>query len=194
MNSTLFLSAFVIYVIFLIWIGWKVSRNQKSGEDFLLGGRGLPLFLTLGTTVATMVGTGSSMGAVGFGYANGWAGALYGIGGAIGILLTAWWFAPMRKLRFMTMSEELSYYVGANRYVKNIVGILIFVASIGWLGAHILGGGMYLAWIADIDESSAKVLISLAFAIYVVIGGYTAVVWTDTIQAIILFFGFIEIR
>lgn len=79
MNSTLFLTGFGAYVLFLIWLGWFVSRNQKSGEDFLLGGRGLPLFLVLGTTVATMVGTGSSMGAVGFGYSNGWAGALYGI-------------------------------------------------------------------------------------------------------------------
>lgn len=58
----------------------------------------------------------------------------------------------------MTMSEELSYYVGANRVVKNLVGILIFIASIGWLGAHILGGGMYLAWIADIDLNVAKVI------------------------------------
>jgi len=56
MNSTLFLTGFGIYVLFLIWLGWFVSRNQKSGEDFLLGGRGLPLFLVLGTTVATMVG------------------------------------------------------------------------------------------------------------------------------------------
>lgn len=191
MNSTLFLTGFGIYVLFLIWLGWFVSRNQKSGEDFLLGGRGLPLFLVLGTTVATMVGTGSSMGAVGFGYANGWAGALYGIGGAIGILLLALWFAPVRKLNFMTMSEELAYYVGANRMVKNVVGILIFTASIGWLGAHILGGGMYLAWIADIELSTAKIIIAAAFTVYVVIGGYTAVVWTDTIQAIILFVGFI---
>lgn len=191
MNSTLFLTGFGVYVCFLIWLGWFVSRNQKSGEDFLLGGRGLPLFLVLGTTVATMVGTGSSMGAVGFGYANGWAGALYGIGGAIGILLLALWFAPVRKMNFMTMSEELAYYVGANRIVKNLVGILIFVASIGWLGAHILGGGMYLAWIADIDLNLAKIIIAAAFTIYVVIGGYTAVVWTDTIQAIILFVGFI---
>ncbi len=191
MNSTLFLSSFGIYVCFLIWLGWFVSRNQKSGEDFLLGGRGLPLFLVLGTTVATMVGTGSSMGAVGFGYANGWAGALYGIGGALGILLLALWFAPVRRLNFMTMSEELSYYVGTNRVVKNLVGVLIFIASIGWLGAHILGGGMYLAWIADIDLNVAKVIIAAAFTIYVVIGGYTAVVWTDTIQAVILFVGFI---
>ncbi|EAS40680.1 sodium:solute symporter family protein [Photobacterium profundum] len=191
MNSTLFLTGFGVYVVFLIWLGWFVSRNQKSGEDFLLGGRSLPLFLVLGTTVATMVGTGSSMGAVGFGYANGWAGALYGIGGALGILLLAKWFAPVRELNFMTMSEELAYYVGANKIVKNVVGVLIFVASIGWLGAHILGGGMYLAWIADIDLNTAKLIIAAAFTIYVVIGGYTAVVWTDTIQAIILFAGFI---
>lgn len=91
----------------------------------------------------------------------------------------------------MTMSEELAYYVGANRIVKNVVGLLIFIASIGWLGAHILGGGMYLAWIADIDLSTEKIVIAAAFTIYVVIGGYTAVVWTDTIQAVILFVGFI---
>src|SRR5690606_25081251 len=191
MSSQAFLISFAAYVVFLIWLGWAVSRKQKDGDDFLLAGRSLPLLLTLGTTVATMVGTGSSMGAVGFGYANGWAGALYGIGGAIGILLTAWWFAPARDLQFMTMSEELSYYVGANRAVKNIVGVLIFLACIGWLGAHLLGGGMYLAWIAGVDAATAKIIIAVGFSVYVVIGGYSAVVWTDTIQAIILFVGFI---
>ena len=50
---------------------------------------------------------------------------------------------------------------------------------------------MYLAWIADIELSTAKIVIAAAFTIYVVIGGYTAVVWTDTIQAVILFVGFI---
>ncbi|EGO5207782.1 sodium:solute symporter family protein [Escherichia coli] len=191
MNSHIFLVGFIIYAIAMIWLGWFVSRNQKSGEDFLLGGRSLPLFLTLGSTVATMVGTGSSMGAVGFGYSNGWAGMLYGVGGAVGILLVAWLFAPVRKLRFMTMSEEISYYTGGSHLIKNIVGLMIFIASIGWLGAHILGGSMYLAWATGIDLTVAKLIIALAFAIYVIIGGYSAVVWTDTIQVLILFFGFI---
>lgn len=191
MNSTLFLTGFSVYIIFCIWFGWFVSRKKKSGEDFLLGGRALPTLLVLGTTVATMVGTGSSMGAVGFGYSNGWAGALYGIGGAIGIFLLAIVFSSIRKLNFMTMSEEYSYYVGGNKLIKNIVGILIFIASIGWLGAHILGGGLYLSWLTDIEPSTAKIMVALAFAIYAIIGGYTAVVWTDTIQAIVLFFGFI---
>ena len=34
----------------------------------------------------------------------------------------------------MTMSEELSYYTGGSHLIKNIVGIMIFIASIGWLG------------------------------------------------------------
>jgi len=187
----IFIFSFIAYMIGMIGVGWFVSRRQTSGEDFLLGGRSLPLLLTLGTTVATMVGTGSSMGAVGFAYENGWAGTLYGIGGSIGILLLAWLFAPVRKLQFMTMSEELSYYVGAHPYIKNIVACIIYVASIGWLGAHIIGGGMYLAWLTKLDVVTAKLLIAMSFTIYVVVGGYTAVVWTDSIQAILLFTGFI---
>lgn len=48
MNSHVFLVGFIIYALAMIWLGWYVSRHQKSGEDFLLGGRSLPLFLTLG--------------------------------------------------------------------------------------------------------------------------------------------------
>lgn len=189
--NTLFIWSFAGYITVMIFIGWFVTRKQKGGEQFLLGGRNLPLFLTLGTTVATMVGTGSSMGAVGFAYNNGWAGTLYGIGGAIGILLLAWLFAPVRQLKFMTMSEEIAYYVGAKVQIKNLIAVIIFVASIGWLGAHIIGGGMYLAWLMDIDLSLAKTIVAISFTLYVIIGGYTAVVWTDAIQALILFTGFI---
>lgn len=184
------LLAFIGYLGFMIWFGWWVSRQHKSGDDFLLGGRNLPFLLTLGTTVATMVGTGSSMGAVGFAYLNGWAGMIYGLGGACGILLLAKVFAPVRDYQFMTMSEEVSFYVGAHPIVKNTIAVFIFIASIGWLGAHILGGGMYLAWLTGLSPLSAKLLIAIGFSIYVVIGGYVAVVWTDSIQAIILFVGF----
>ena len=175
MNNMSFLIWFSVYACAMITLGWYVSRKQKNGDDFLLGGRSLPMFLTLGSTVGTMVGTGSSVGAVGFGYSNGWAGMLYGLGGAVGILLVAWLFAPVRKFRFMTMSEEMSYYTGGSKIIKNLVAILIFIASIGWLGAHILGGGLYLAWASGIDINVAKVIIALAFVVYVGIGGYSEI-------------------
>lgn len=186
-----FLLAFVAYLLVMILVSWLVSRKQKNASDYLLAGRKVPLFLTLGTTVATMVGTGSSMGAVGFAYDNGWAGALYGLGGAAGILLLAWLFAPARQQAFATMSEELASYVGNHSVVKNTLAIVIYAASIGWLGAHLIGGGMYLSWLTDLTALQAKLLIATGLAVFIILGGYSAVVWTDALQAIVLFIGFI---
>ena len=191
MSSSLFLICFFLYIVAMIALSLYISKKQKSGQDFLLGNRSVPFLLMLGTTVATMVGTGSSMGAIGKGYADGWAGSLYGIGGAIGILLLAKLFASARNHRFMTFAEELSFYYGANKSIKAFMAVLILLAEIGWLGAHILGGGLYLSWIAGINLLQAKIIVALAFSVYVIIGGYMAVVWTDTIQALVLFFGFI---
>lgn len=190
-SPTVFLIIFGIYILAMIVMSIYISKKQESGEDFLLGGRSVPILLILGTTVATLVGTGSSMGAVGKAYSTGWIGAFYGIGGALGMIFLAFLFSSVRKLRFMTMSEEISYYFGANKPIKDLVGLLTYIASIGWLGAHIMGGAKYLSWISEISLLHCKIIITIAFSIYVIVGGYMAVVWTDTIQAIILFFGFI---
>ena len=156
-----------------------------------MGGRQLGFGLLLGTIVATLVGTGSSMGAIANGFRSGWGGALFGIGGGVGIFLLVRFFAVMRRYNFMTMTEEIAFYYGANKTVKSLVSIILYMASIGWLGAHILGGSFYLSWVSGLDLISAKILTSVGFGLYVIIGGYLAVVWTDTIQAVILFCGFI---
>ena len=44
---------------------------------------------------------------------------------------------------------------------------------------------------AGIDLTTARILVALGFGIYCVVGGYFAVIWTDTIQAVVLFAGFI---
>lgn len=191
MNPSLFLTVFLLYVLAMIGLSIWIARRQKSGEDFLLGNRSIPLLLSLGTTIATMVGTGSSIGAVGQGYLNGWRGAMYGVGGGLGVLLLAKLFGNVRHYNFMTMSEEISFYYGANRLIKGLVAILILFASIGWLGAHILGGSYYLAFVGGMDPLAAKVVFAAGFGVYVIIGGYVAVVWTDTIQAVVLFAGFV---
>jgi SSS family solute:Na+ symporter len=191
MSAPLFLTWFTIYLLAVFFFGLWMSRGNRTGEDFLLGGRSLPFFLTLGTTIATMVGTGSSMGAVGKAYANGWTGWFYGIGGFFGLLLMAAIFAPVRKHRFMTMAEEISAYVGANRTVRNLLSLLIYLACVGWLGAHIIGGSMYLEQVLGLPSIAAKLIVALGFAMYSIIGGYRAVVWTDALQAIVLFTGFV---
>jgi SSS family solute:Na+ symporter len=190
MSPTLFLTCFGIYVVAITSFGAWISRRNQSGDEFLLGGRSLPFYLTLGTTIATIVGTGSSMGSVGKAYSAGWMGSFFGLGSFIGVILTAVLFGSVRRHNFMTMAEELSSYVGGSRVVSGLVAIFTYLACVGWLGAHILGGGRYLQYVTHINMNLALVCIALGFAVYSAIGGYRAVVWTDTIQAVVLFAGF----
>jgi SSS family solute:Na+ symporter len=76
-------------------------------------------------------------------------------------------------------------------YIGGMVGLFTFLSSVGWLGAHILGGGKYLEFVTGIHPLWAKSWIALGFGIYAIIGGDRAVVWTDTIQAVVLFAGFL---
>ena len=185
-----YLGIFIGFVVLMLGVGILIARRNKTGEDFLLAGRNLSTPLLLATTLATLVGTGSSLGAVGFGYENGWAGALYGIGGATGVLLLLLLFSGVRRYGFMTYSEEVSFYYGADRKVKGLVAVVLLLASVGWLGAHIMGGAIYLTYLTGIDVDLAKVIVALGFGIYTIVGGYLAVVITDAIQGTLLFVGF----
>ncbi|MUL42885.1 sodium:solute symporter family protein [Streptomonospora sp. PA3] len=189
-GSPVYLIAFIGALVVMLGIGVWVARRTSSGEDFLLAGRKLGTPLLMGTTLATLVGTGSSLGAVGFAYENGWAGALYGIGGAAGVIGLIWLFSDVRRHGFMTFAEELSFYFGANRLIKGVVSIIMLLASVGWLGAHIMGGALYLSYLTGMEPTLAKIVVALGFGLYTVIGGYLAVVVTDALQGTILFVGF----
>lgn len=194
-NSTFFLIGFALYAAILIFVGWWVSRGKNEGTDYLTAGGNLGLFLIFSTMGATVIGTGSSMGATANGFKNGWGGAVYGIGAAIGILLLALMAhkAKVREKNFLTMSEEMQYYYGGNRVIRAVSSIMFFIIEIVWLGNHMNGGATYLAYVTGVDPLVAKIIALLAFAVYVYIGGYLAVVWTDAIQLIILLVGFVAI-
>lgn len=160
-NQIIYLAIFLIFLLLMIFIGIWVSKRVVTGEDFLMGGRNLGPLLLIGTTVATAVGTGSSMGAVQTAYEQGWAGAFFGIGLGIGMVTLVLLFADSRNKKFMTFSEELSYYFGASKAIKGTMSIILFLAEVGWLGTHILGGSIYLSWITGLDPTTAKLLLQL---------------------------------
>ena len=82
----LFIGGFIAWICFMIFVGWITSRGKNEGSSFLTGGGNLGFFLIFCTVGATMIGTGSSMGAIGNGFNHGWGGAIYGLGASAGIL------------------------------------------------------------------------------------------------------------
>lgn len=194
-HMAIFLGGFLIYIVAMIWIGIHFSRGKSSGKDYITGGNSLSFMLIFGTMGATLIGTGSSIGATANGFKFGWGGAAYGLGAAIGVFCLAWlaWHTKLRQKNFVTMAEEAQFHYNGSMAVKYLMAIMIYVVEIIWLGNHINGGATYLSFVSGIDLFWAKVLTVLGFGIYVIIGGYLAVVWTDTIQLILLLLGFIVI-
>ena len=191
----IFLGGFIVYIIFMIWIGIHFSRGKSSGKDYITGGNSLSFMLIFGTMGATLIGTGSSIGATANGFKFGWGGAAYGMGAALGVFALAWlaWHTKLRQKNFVTMAEEAQYHYNGSIAVKYLMAIMMYVVEIIWLGNHINGGATYLSFVSGIDLFWAKVLTVFGFGIYVIIGGYLAVVWTDTIQLILLLLGFVVI-
>ena len=64
----LFIGGFIAWICFMIFVGWITSRGKNEGSSFLTGGGNLGFFLIFCTVGATMIGTGSSMGAIGNGF------------------------------------------------------------------------------------------------------------------------------
>lgn len=188
----LFVGGFLLYICFMICVGWFSSRGKSGGSNFLTGGANLGFFLIFCTVGATMIGTGSSMGAISNGYNGGWAGAIYGLGASTGIL-SMLLFVKIRKKNFLTMSEEAQYYYGGKKIIRQLMGFMMFVIEIVWLGNHMNGGSRYLAYITGMDDVLCKLITVLAFAVYVFIGGYFAVVVTDAVQFCIIVVGFLAI-
>lgn len=195
-NMNMHLVYFIIFAIVLSFIGGFINIRSPYKSDFYFAGRNLSIFRLYGASFAAMVGTGSSIGALGYGYLNGWAGALYGLGGGIGIILTGYLFAHMRKYQFMSMPEEISYYYGANSIIMHITTLWDVFISLSWLAVHIMGGGLLLSTIifyisnVSIDVHVTQAFVAFSILFILILGGFIGLVWTNIIMAIIFFTGF----
>lgn len=185
----LFLGGFVLWMTFIVAVGFFGSRGKREGQKFLTGGSDMSLFLIFCTLGATIIGTGSSIGAIGDGFSHGWGGAIFGLGSALGLLLLTM-FVPIRGKNFITMSEEAQYYYGGKPIVRQVMGVMMFLIEIVWLGNHINGGSKYLSYVLGIDPTWCKFITVCGFGAYVFIGGYVAVVKADVIQFCAIIGGF----
>ena len=76
-TNILVVAIVIIYLLFMLWIGWYSSTKISSNTDFMVAGRRLGPLLMTGTLAATEIGGGSSLGVVqngmsGFGLSASW--------------------------------------------------------------------------------------------------------------------------
>ncbi|MBU2958799.1 sodium:solute symporter [Paracoccus sp. 1_MG-2023] len=177
-----------IYFIAIVAHGLHVSRKNKGGaEEYFLAGRSLPWYLIGFSLFASNMSGSSFVGLMGGAYDNGIVIYNYEWTAAFVLILFAIFILPSYlRAKVTTVPEflEARYDVRSRRAFSlfTILAIL-FIDSAGALYA----GGLVISNVTEyLNLWTAVAVLALVAGIYTILGGLSAVVVTDTVQAILL--------
>jgi len=196
------------YMFVMMTVGWYLSRKQVNIEDFFVAGRSMPWLATGMSMIATLMSTLSYLGAPGEMIKHGVA-QFIAILALPFVFLIVWnlWVPFFMRLRLTSAYEYLEMRFGSG--ARLLGAVLYLYMRFLWMGAIIYSASLAIAHITqdtapaaigsltgglvDFDKSSWFYCILISTGVvstaYTVLGGISAVIWTDVVQMIVLFLG-----
>ncbi|MBZ7944967.1 sodium/proline symporter PutP [Campylobacter sp. RM10532] len=187
------ITMFSVYTFLMLYIGFYFYKQNKSSEDYFLGGR------SLGPTLSALSAGASDM--------SGWLlmglpGALY-IGGlinfyiVIGLIIGATlnWIFIAKRLRIytgviansLTIPDYLETRFDDDKHILRLIcAIVILVFFTFYISSGLVSGAKLFEGAFQIRYDYALIAGTLIIVIYTFLGGYKAVCWTDMIQGLLM--------
>jgi high affinity choline transporter 7 len=199
MNGALTIA--LIYVSFLV-VGWLAhsTRSRRAALDgsslraerpaeFMLAGRGLPLWLAVFTMTATWVDGGYLLGTAEGVYRSGIATGLQGgVCFGISLILGGVFFARrMRALEFHTLIDPFEARFGPKWAV--VLAMPAVLAEMFWSAELLVALGSTFGVMLEMDLATAIVLSAIVVTLYTMAGGMWAVAYTDAYQLTLVAIG-----
>ena len=192
---------FALYMAGILAVGVYFFRRNKDAEDYYVGGRSVSATHVGLSVVATDVGGGFSIGLGGVGFVMGLAGSWLLFTGLVGAWLSAIFIIPRVKRLdarhgMLTFPDFLRHTYGDK--VALVAAVISGIGYLGFTGGQILAGAKLAA--GTVIEGPVWGLSPLHFSliaigfiivVYTMLGGLKAVIYTDTVQWIILLVGLI---
>lgn len=189
----LILLAIVVYLLFMLWIGWVCVKKNESVEDFYLGGRKLGPFVTAMSAEASDMSSWLLMGLPGVAYLTGLAEASWtAIGLAVGTYLN--WLIVARRIR--RYSHQLNAITVPQFFSKRweddrcllsaIAALVIIIFFIPYTASGFSACGKLFSTLFGMDYLTAMLISAAVIVLYTVMGGFLAASFTDLIQSVIM--------
>ncbi len=190
MNTTLIVFV-VLYLLGTLAIGVWAGTRVKNTSDFAVAGRSLPLIMVITTTFATWFGAETVMG-IPAKFVQGGLNAIiedpFGAGLCL-VLVGAFFAAKLYQKNLLTIGDFYRQRYGKG--VEIFCSLAIILSYLGWVAAQVTALGLVFNILTNgaMSPQTGMIVGLLAVLIYVVIGGFLAVAWTDFIQMIVLVIG-----
>ncbi|PKD19698.1 Na+/glucose cotransporter [Salegentibacter salinarum] len=182
---------FAIAGYFLILAGivvWVIRKKQSNTEDYFLAGRNVGWFVVGASIFASNIGSEHVVGLAGAGAGDKLPMLIYEIQAWV-VLILGWVFLPFyARSGVFTMPEFLEKRFDArSRWVLSVFSIIAYVLT--KISVTIYAGGIVVSALLGINFWTGALSTVILTGIYTVLGGMRAVVYTETLQAIILVIG-----
>lgn len=191
----------VAYFVIIAGISvWSIKQGLKSSTDYFLAGRHMPWFVIGASIFASNIGSEHIVGLSGQGATSGMAMAHWELHAWVVVLL-AWVFVPFYyRSKVFTMPEFLERrFNPASRWILSVVSLVAYVFTKVSVTVY-AGGVVFNVLLPEIRYQVTDTFVLDAFwlgailtvvftGIYTIIGGLRAVVYTDTMQTVILIIG-----
>lgn len=188
------------YFAVIITIGLRAGRGERSMESFAIGDRNIPWWAVMASILAAEISAATFLGAPGEGYATrNFTYAQLAIGTILARFIIAGVFIkPFYDFRVVSIYQYLSLRFGTQtRNASSALflvtralasGTRLYVAAIVIVMTYEQVTGSTLDPFQQVGVySAALVLLTAVTALYTAVGGIKAVVWTDLIQATLMF-------
>ncbi len=181
------------YSVLMIAVGAIVARRVQATSDFFVAGRSLSAGLVFSTLLAANIGAGSTVGATGLGYRDGWS-AWWWVGSAgIGSLILAFTVGPKiwrvaRERNLYTVGDYLEFRY--DRRVRGLVALLLWFGSLAILAGQLIAIGLILNAVTGIGKPVGCLIGGAVTTIYFAAGGLHAAARVNALQLIIKLVGF----
>jgi solute:Na+ symporter, SSS family len=184
MIGTIDLVVFLVYFLAVIIIGFVTYGKVKGGSDYALAGRSLGWPVTIGTLVATMIGSSAAMGKAGTAYQYGIGIMWSPIAIFIGYIVFSIFIAhKLRQAKAWTVPDVLERRFG--RGVRRLSAIVLVLAVISIFGAQLIAMGIVFQLAGEpmgINYQLAIFIAGFILVLYTTLGGLYAVAFTDLLQ------------
>ena len=178
-----------IYFFALIGVAvWVFIQKNNNTEDYFLAGRNAGWFVIGASIFASNIGSEHVVGLAGTGFESGTPMAHFELHAWI-VLLLGWLFLPfyIRSGVYTTPEFLEKRFDSRSRWFLSVFSLLAYVLT--KVSITIYAGGIVVSELLGIPFWYGAIGVVIFTGIYTVIGGLKAVIYTETLQTVILIFG-----
>ncbi len=191
------LIALALYVGILFFIGIVASRRIKSMSDFYLGGKKIGYWAVAFSARATGESGWLLIGLTGMGALAGFSTYWVVVGEVLGVTIS--WFLMAKKFKrntdeydSITVPDYLeSHFKSSSHTLRVLSATILSVFVIIFVSSQIDATGIAFESMIGFNYYWGALLGFLIVLIYIFIGGFVAVVWSDLFQGLLMFFGLV---